>query len=54
MLQTSEIKIIKQLLEYIERQNNKESTRTIYYFDILAVHKNDTLNIDDLISKFLL
>lgn len=53
MLQTSEIKIIKQLLEYIERQNNKESTRTIYYFDILAVHKNDTLNIDDLISKFL-
>jgi FkbM family methyltransferase len=54
MLQTSEIKIIKQLIEYIERQNNKESTRTIYYFDILAVHKNDTLNIDDLISKFLL
>lgn len=53
MLQTVEIKIIKQLLEYIERQNNKESTRTIYYFDILAIHKDDTLNIDDLISKFL-
>lgn len=53
MLQTVEIKIIKQLLEYIERQNNKESTRTIYYFDILAIHKDDTLNIDDLISNFL-
>lgn len=53
LLQTDNINIIQQLFYYINRQNLAQSTRTIYYFDILAIHKDDTLNIDDLISKFL-
>lgn len=53
MLQTNDMNTINQLLKYIYRQNIDQSTRTIYYFDILAIHKDDKLDINDLVSKFL-
>jgi hypothetical protein len=31
---------IKQLFDYVWRQNMKRSTRTIWYFDVLAAHES--------------
>lgn len=46
VIRTSEIKSIFQLMNYVERQNLRLSTRTIHYFDILAVQKEHHMTVD--------
>lgn len=46
VLRTDRIDQIYQLLEYVWRQNEKLTTRTIYYFDILAAASKDRNFID--------
>lgn len=52
VVRTDDLGIIMQLMRYVWQQNIGCATRTIYYFDILAVHKNDSALIDKVLSEY--
>lgn len=49
---TSDIEALLQLLEYVERQNQRRTTRTIYYFDVLAGTQRDRRLLQDALSSY--
>ena len=53
LLHTTEIKNISMLIEYVWRQKNHSSTRTIYYFDILCCTKDSKQFITDVIDDYI-
>jgi FkbM family methyltransferase len=53
VLQTKGVDSIFQLFEYVWRQNSKRSTRTIYYYDILAATNKDETLISQIIGDYL-
>ena len=53
VLRTSDIQIVDQLLDYVWRQNTRHSTRTIYYYDILAVTKRDSVLMERVIDDYI-
>jgi len=54
LLRTDDIKQIYCLIEYVWKQNVKRSTRTIYYYDILACGQNDVALIDSVLADYSL
>jgi FkbM family methyltransferase len=53
VLRTAEVQVLRQLLDYIWRQTQRQSTRTIYYLDILASRRADAALVDAALSAFL-
>jgi hypothetical protein len=49
VLRTDELGVLRQLVDYAWQQRQGASTRTIYYFDVLAGHSGDK----DFVSKVL-
>ena len=52
ILRTNQLKIIKQLTNYINLQNNLRGTRTIYYFDILTCVNKDSKFINKILKNY--
>jgi len=52
VVRTNDIDIISQLMNYVWQQNVGNTTRTIYYFDILCVQKTDSSLIDKVLSEY--
>ena len=52
ILRTNKLKIIKQLTNYINLQNNLSATRTIYYFDILTCVNKDSKFINTILNDY--
>ena len=52
ILRTNQLKIIKQLTNYINLQNNLSGTRTIYYFDILTCMNKDSKFINKVLDNY--
>lgn len=52
ILRTDDLNILTQLINYLWQQNIGLATRTIYYFDILAVQKNDVELIDIVLEEY--
>ena len=53
VLQTTDIQILFQLLDYVERQNTGISTRTIYYFDVLVGAERHQSLLIEVVSEYL-
>jgi FkbM family methyltransferase len=53
ILRTNDIQQINQLFDYVWRQNVKRTTRTIFYYDILAATKRDHELIDRVIDDYI-
>jgi FkbM family methyltransferase len=53
MLRTTDIDQIQQLSDYVGRQNSLRSTRTIFYFDVLAVTDKDLPLIDGVLAEYV-
>jgi FkbM family methyltransferase len=53
VLRTIEVDVIFQLMNYVERQNLLLSTRTIHYFDVLAVQRNHLATVDLALRNYL-
>jgi FkbM family methyltransferase len=52
LLRANSVSQVIQLFEYVWRQNINQSTRTIYYFDVLASTRTDTLLIDRVLKDY--
>jgi FkbM family methyltransferase len=52
IIRTSDLDVVVQLMHYVWNQNVGCATRTIYYFDILAVQKADTELIDRVLAEY--
>lgn len=52
VIRTDDIDIVAQLMNYVWQQNTGHATRTIYYFDILAVQENDSALIDKVLREY--
>ena len=52
VLRTNDIQQLFQLMEYIWKQNKKVTTRTIYYYDVLAATTRDKELIDNVLSTY--
>lgn len=52
VLRTSDLLVIDELFEYVRRMNLERSTRTIYYFDILAFVASDLKFIENIITLY--
>jgi FkbM family methyltransferase len=52
VIRTHDFQIITQLMEYVWKQNKGYSTRTIFYFDVLAVQKGDSSLIDQVLKEY--
>ncbi|MDB5850739.1 MAG: hypothetical protein JWP29_4491 [Rhodoferax sp.] len=52
LLRTGDITLIFQLMEYTWRQHQKTSTRTIYYYDILAHAEPDSALVDEMLRTY--
>lgn len=52
ILQSTNLQQLTQFFDYVWRQNSKLATRTIYYFDILAIPKNKISLIDRVIADY--
>jgi FkbM family methyltransferase len=52
MLKADKLETLKQLMLYVLKQNISKSTRTIFYFDVLAVQKNDAAFVDNLLKTY--
>jgi FkbM family methyltransferase len=52
MVQTADISVIRQLIDYVWRQNFGKSTRTIHYFDLLAWVSEDDQVVSAAISDY--
>jgi FkbM family methyltransferase len=53
LLRTADLGTVNQLLDYVWRQNTGSATRTIYYFDILAVRQPDSALIDRVLNEYV-
>jgi hypothetical protein len=52
LVRTSDIQVIFQLVEYISIQNISLSSRTVYYYDVLAAQSRDVKIIDAAILDY--
>ncbi|MFI3222636.1 MAG: FkbM family methyltransferase [Methylococcaceae bacterium] len=52
VIRTTDISILNQLMDYVWQQHVGKTTRTIYYFDILAVQKTDSMLINKVLSEY--
>lgn len=52
VIRTANIDIVAQLMDYVWQQNTGKATRTIYYYDILAVQQNDSSLIDKVLREY--
>jgi hypothetical protein len=52
MLETADLEVVRQLLDYVWRQNLNLSTRTIYYFDILAATRVDRRIVTRIVADY--
>ncbi len=52
ILETSDIDVISQLFEYVSKMNHKESTRTIYYFDVLGFTKKHEKSLRAVLDSY--
>jgi FkbM family methyltransferase len=52
IIRTSDLEVVGQLMDYVWRQNIGRATRTIYYFDIMAVQRNDSALIDQVLREY--
>jgi FkbM family methyltransferase len=52
MIKTKDVSIIIQLIDYVWQQNIDKTTRTIYYYDILVVQKNEIDFIDKVLKEY--
>lgn len=52
VLRTGDHTLIIQLMEYVRKQNSGKSTRTIFYYDVLATQKKDSGLIDKVLSEY--
>jgi FkbM family methyltransferase len=53
IIKTDDLAVIKQLVNYIWRQNIGRSTRTVYYYDILAAKQKDSQLLQDVLIEYL-
>lgn len=53
ILRTDDLTVIKQLISYIWHQNIGRSTRTIYYYDILAAKQKDSELLQGVMMDYL-
>ncbi len=53
ILRTGEAQIVRQLLDYVWRQTQHKSTRTIYYVDILASCRDDAALVGTALEAYL-
>ena len=51
-IKTNNILQVTQLINYTWKQNKKETTRTIHYYDILTCQDKNKLLIDKVIKKY--
>lgn len=54
ILRTADIEQIYYLIKYAWQQRNMQTTRTIYYYDILACGQNDVAFIDNVLADYSL
>lgn len=52
ILNTVNLETINQLLNYVMKQNERKSTRTIHYFDILAYNEKDSKFIENVLTNY--
>ena len=52
MVKTNDVSTIIQLIDYVWQQNIGKSSRSIYYYDILAVQKKDMVFIDRVLQEY--
>jgi hypothetical protein len=52
MIKTKDVIIIIHLIDYVWQQNIDKTTRTIYYYDILVVQKNEIDFIDKVLKEY--
>lgn len=52
IIRTSNVEVIKQLLNYVWNQNIGRATRTIYYYDVLAIQASDAPLINHVLADY--
>lgn len=52
MLKAENIETVRQLMSYVSRQNTGQSTRTIFYLDVLAVQRNDAALVESVLKTY--
>lgn len=52
LLRTDDLNVINRLINYVWCQNTGKTTRTIYYYDILAVNEKDSELIDCVLKDY--
>jgi FkbM family methyltransferase len=52
VIRTGDSLILEQLMDYVWQQTTGKSTRTIYYYDILAIQKKETPLIDKILGEY--
>jgi FkbM family methyltransferase len=52
VIRTNDLDVVRQLMQYLWQQNIGNTTRTIHYFDILAVQKSDSMLIDKVLNEY--
>lgn len=53
VLRTDDIGQIRQLLDYVWRQNTKRTTRTVFYYDILTNTRKDDALVSKVINDYI-
>jgi FkbM family methyltransferase len=53
VLRTPDLRVVLQLFGYLWRQNTQRTSRTIYYYDLLACHPRDLATVDQAVSHHL-
>ena len=53
VVQTENIRVVFQLLNYVGRQNSNRSTRTIFYYDILTVTNKDDALLNKIVGDYI-
>ncbi len=53
VLETRELAPVRQLLEYVWRQNLQRTTRTIYYYDILAATERHRVLAEKIVADYI-
>lgn len=52
LLRTSSRECLRQLMDYVQFQNQGRGTRTIYYYDVLTFRSKDASLVEDVIEKY--
>jgi FkbM family methyltransferase len=52
MVRTDNAGVVIQLMDYVWQQNTGQTTRTIYYYDILAVQQKDSALIGQVLAEY--